>query len=351
MIKKIVISFLLCCVIFSTLVFFAWHKANELVRQPLLLPTEGALMQIKPGDTVTTVAKQLVVMGALPHEKLMTVYARLTEQGGRLQVGEYQVKPPQTIDSLIALLESGKVVQYDVRFTEGKTIKDVFNELQEQSDLIKKLPPEWPQWNIKLKEQLNIKHEHLEGLILPETYYFTRGESELAVLKRAHSQLQKVLAEEWQARAKNLPYKTPYEALIMASIIEKETGLAIERQQIAGVFVRRLQKGMRLQTDPTVIYGIKDYQGNIKRSHLRDASNLYNTYRHHGLPPSPIALAGREAIYAALHPAAGEALYFVAKGDGSHVFSATLKAHQRAVRHYQIEKRRTDYQSAPQQSK
>jgi UPF0755 protein len=159
--------------------------------------------------------------------------------------------------------------------------------------------------------------------------------------------MQTVLQQEWQGRASGLPYETPYEALIMASIIERETGLVQEREQIAGVFVRRLHKGMRLQTDPTVIYGLgSGYDGNLRRKHLNDVSNPYNSYRHGGLPPTPIALPGRAAIHAALHPAEGDALYFVARGDGGHVFSATLAEHERAVRKYQL-RRRKDYRSSP----
>ena len=159
-----------------------------------------------------------------------------------------------------------------------------------------------------------------------------------------------VLGEEWQDRAAELPYENPYDALIMASIIERETGLPEEREQIAGVFVRRLQRGMRLQTDPTVIYGLgTTYDGNLRRSHLKDDSNLYNTYRIHGLPPTPIALPGRGSIHAALHPADGTALFFVARGDGGHVFSATLAEHQAAVRKYQLQ-RKKNYRSSPGKS-
>jgi UPF0755 protein len=156
------------------------------------------------------------------------------------------------------------------------------------------------------------------------------------------------LQDEWAARDDGLPYETPYEALIMASIIEKETGLAEERGQIAGVFVRRLRRGMRLQTDPTIIYGLgESFDGNLTRKHLADPANPYNSYRHGGLPPTPIALPGRAAIHAALHPEPGDALFFVARGDGGHVFSASLAEHEEAVRKYQLRRRR-DYRSSPE---
>ena len=179
-----------------------------------------------------------------------------------------------------------------------------------------------------------------EGLFFPDTYNFPKGTTDKAFLRRAYQRLHDVLDQEWQTRSENLPYKTPYEALIMASIIEKETGLASERSTIAGVFVRRLNKKMKLQTDPTVIYAMgKQFNGNIRKKDL-SIDSPYNTYRYKGLPPSPIALVGRDAIHAALHPEPGKALYFVAKGDGSHYFSETLVEHNRAVAKYQLNKRK-----------
>ena len=190
-------------------------------------------------------------------------------------------------------------------------------------------------------------HSTAEGWFFPDTYSYVRNDCDIDILRQAHLRMQGMLAAAWQTRDEKLPYQDAYQVLTMASIVEKETGLAAEREQIAGVFVRRLQKRMRLQTDPTVIYGLgPEYQGNLQRKHLRDSSNLYNTYRHHGLPPGPIALAGEAALRAATQPAPGSALYFVARGDGSHVFSDTLEQHEKAVRNYQLN-RRKDYRSSP----
>ena len=187
-----------------------------------------------------------------------------------------------------------------------------------------------------------------EGLFFPDSYQYEKGASDWDILQRAFAAMQRALDEEWQHRSENLPYQSPYDALIMASIVERETGLPEERSEIAGVFVRRLYQNMRLQTDPTIIYGLGDtYQGNLRRKHLEDESNRYNTYRHKGLPPTPIALPGRAAIHAALHPQDGKTLYFVARGDGGHYFSETLAEHQQAVRKYQLN-RRQDYRSSPE---
>ena len=190
----------------------------------------------------------------------------------------------------------------------------------------------------ELMQRIGIEDDNPEGWLFPDTYLFDRGTSDVEILSRAHRRMREVLDEEWAKREQGLPLETPYQALTLASIVEKETGLASERPQIAGVFVRRLQKGMKLQTDPTVIYGMgDDFDGNIRREDLTRPTP-YNTYVIQGLPPTPIALPGREAINAVLHPADGDALYFVARGDGSHHFSATLDEHNCAVRHYQLNK-------------
>jgi UPF0755 protein len=244
---------------------------------------------------------------------------------------------------MLHLLQSGKVIHYQVTLPEGITLQRALDILARQAELEHVL--EGPE-DARILELIK-PHTLPEGLIFPDSYHYARAATDWEIVQRAHGDMQSVLQREWRARAPDLPYETPYEALIMASIIERETGLAQEREQIAGVFVRRLHKGMRLQTDPTVIYGLgSDYKGNLRRKHLADDSNPYNSYRHGGLPPTPIALPGRAAIHAALHPAAGDALYFVARGDGGHVFSATLAEHEQAVRKYQL-RRRKDYRSSP----
>jgi UPF0755 protein len=188
--------------------------------------------------------------------------------------------------------------------------------------------------------------ENPEGRFFPDTYRYVSGMRDIDLLKQALARMDEILAQQWAGRAPDLPYAEPYQALIMASIVEKETGVPEERDEIAGVFLRRMKIGMLLQTDPTVIYGLGErYNGNLTRANLREPS-AYNTYLNRGLPPTPIALVGQAAIYAALHPKAGKSLYFVARGDGSHVFSDNLNAHNRAVFEYQL-KRRADYRSSP----
>jgi UPF0755 protein len=235
------------------------------------------------------------------------------------------------------------MVQYSVTLVEGWNFHQVRAALAKEEKLEHSLDG---LSDTQVMDKLGHAGIFPEGRFFPDTYRFVRGMSDVELLKTAYDRLNDVLAKEWEQRAADVPYSEPYQALIMASLVEKETGVPQERGQIAGVFVRRMAMGMLLQTDPTVIYGLGDrYSGKLTRAHLKEATP-YNTYMISGLPPTPIAMVGREAIHAALNPVAGNSLYFVARGDGSHVFSDDLDAHNNAVREFQL-KRRADYRSSP----
>jgi len=250
-----------------------------------------------------------------------------------LKAGEYAVTSGTLPEELLDQFVTGRSIELPITFIEGWTYRDAIRAITERSSFVSEL---YGLSDEVIAERLQIPQGHPEGWFFPDTYRFPRGSTDVTILTRAYQRMQTVLDEEWADRAPDLFVTTPYEALILASIIEKETGVPSERPAISGVFTRRLREGMRLQTDPTVIYGMgEDYDGNIRKSDLTTPTP-YNTYMIDGLPPTPIALPGRAAIHAALHPADDEALYFVARGDGSHHFSATLDEHNCAVRHYQL---------------
>ncbi|HLP30400.1 MAG TPA: endolytic transglycosylase MltG, partial [Geothrix sp.] len=251
----------------------------------------------------------------------------------RVQAGTYRIARGTTPTMLLMQIIEGRVAQYSITLVEGWNIYQVMDRLAQSNDLKHLLRGQ----NLaQVMTRIGHPGEHPEGRFFPETYDFPKGLSDIAFLQRAYKMMDERLAVEWEHRDPGLPYRNAYEALIMASIVEKETGQAIERPQIAGVFVRRLQKRMLLQTDPTVIYGLgPTFDGNLRRRDLL-ADNPYNTYRKQGLPPTPIAMPSAEAIHAALHPAPGKDLYFVARGDGSHYFSATLAEHNAAVIRFQL---------------
>ena len=244
------------------------------------------------------------------------------------------MSPGLTVEDLFSLLESGAVIQYPVTFVEGWTVREVIAELQKHPLLdLEDLPDN----ATDLAQSLNIEdsYANAEGLLFADTYSYRKDASAIRLLRRAYDRLQALLVEEWSKRAEGLPYDNAYQALIAASLVEKETGLAAERGKIAGVFVRRLQRRMKLQTDPTVIYGLgEEFDGNLTRKHLR-TPGPYNTYVNRGLPPTPIAVVGLASIQAALQPEEGSSLYFVARGDGSHAFSDTLAEHVAAVNRFQ----------------
>ncbi|WP_281646944.1 endolytic transglycosylase MltG [Parendozoicomonas sp. Alg238-R29] len=297
---------------------------------------------VDKGDSFSAVTSRLVSEGLIHQPFLFKVYGRLTGQDTGLVAGEYSISPGTTVASLVEHLSSGDVIQYSVTLVEGQTLSENLSgwKASRLELVLDSVDDE------RLKSILQIDALSSEGLFFSDTYFYEAGDTDISILRRAHRRLMNVLQEEWEGRQKGLPYKTPYDALVLASIVERETAVSKERPVIAGVFVRRLQKGMRLQSDPTVIYGMgEDYQGKIRRRDL-NARTPYNTYRINGLPPTPIASVGREAIRAVLNPAEGSALYFVARGDGSHKFSNSLAEHNRAVRKYQLN-RRENYRSTP----
>ena len=300
-------------------------------------------VDINQGATPTGMFAKLEAQGVIKHSFWLRVYWRLNHKGDKIHTGEYLLEPGMDMRNVLKKWLAGDVVEYSITLVPGWNFKQVRAALKQKDTLAATIDTLTDQAVMKA---LGAEDRHPEGMFYPDTYRYVKGTKDIDVLKQAFVRLDSVLDEEWQQRSEGLPYKDPYQALIMASLIERETGAAHERQEIAGVFIRRLKLGMLLQTDPTVIYGMGDaYRGRITRADLRRPTP-YNTYVNPGLTPTPIALAGREAIYAALHPAEGKSLYFVARGDGTHVFSETLDAHNKAVRQYQL-KRRADYRSSP----
>jgi UPF0755 protein len=308
-------------------------QVDRFLETPVTVPAGGSEFEIVSGSSFRAVSDELAAQGVISHPLIFRAYARWKGVASSIQAGEYLIASGTTPTELLTQFASGAVRLYSFTIIEGWNQWELLDALHAHPELEASLTEEdWP----ALLEELGAATTHPEGLFLPETYHFPRGTTDRALLEQAHEHLQEVLAEEWADRDEALPIATPYEALTLASIVEKETARADERPRIAGVFVRRLERRMRLQTDPTVIYGIgKGFNGNLTRRDLQ-TDTPYNTYTRHGLPPTPIAMAGRAAIRAALHPADGEELYFVATGlgDGSHAFSATKADHDRAVAEY-----------------
>ena len=320
----------------------SWWLYQSAMEQPLQLPQEQAML-VAAGSTPRQLIHDLEQQGVIKGAIWLRLMWRLQQQAPAVQVGEYALTPGMRMSDLLEKWRTGDMIQHRITLVEGWTFAR-FRQALASNDVLEQTLGDWS--DTRIMAELGMEGVHPEGRFYPDTYQFTRGQSDLDILRQSAARLEEVLQQEWLERADALPYKTPAQALVMASIIEKETGMASERPAIAGVFVRRLQKGMLLQTDPTVIYGMgESYQGRITRADLRRPT-AYNTYVTSGLPPTPIAMVGRAAIHAALHPEAGDTLYFVARGDGSHQFSRSLQEHNRAVQQYQL-KRRADYRSSP----
>lgn len=314
--------------------YFATQIYNEMHKEIVLSKNETIVFA--RGSSIRTLANKLIDKKLLKEKDYFLIWGKLNRQETRLQAGEYVITSGTTLANLLDNMVAGNIVRHNITLIEGFTFKQIL-EIIHQNPVIKSELKDLSTQQIMKK--LGHEGEHPEGRFYPDTYQISRGVTDTELLTRAYNQMQRILNEEWQKRDEGLPFKTPYEALIMASIVEKESAVAEERPLIAGLFANRLRIKMRLQTDPTVIYGIENYDGNIRYRDLRK-DTPYNTYTRSGLPPTPIALAGREAIHATLHPDKTNYLYFVAYGDntGRHVFSTNLKDHEKAVDKYQRKK-------------
>lgn len=318
---------------------FVTHQVNRFMAAPLSVPDGGIEFEIPPGSSFASVSNNLVSTKLISNDRWLRLYVRWHDKGGAIQAGDYLIEPGASAKSVLEQFTNGEVRLYAFTLVEGWNFREVLQALHANDNVKATMSDEdWP----ALLESLGAAVVHPEGLFLPETYRFPRGTTDRALLKQAYGLMEKVLAEEWDSRSDESPMQSPYETLILASIVEKETARADERPKIAGVFARRLVKRMRLQTDPTVIYGIGPaFDGNLTRKHLK-TDTPYNTYTRHGLPPTPIAMPGKAAINAALHPEDGSELFFVATGlkDGSHKFSTTKAEHDAAVAEYLAQLRR-----------
>ena len=331
--RVILLVVLVAAIAVGSWLVFDWSR---FARTPLSVPVAGQSIDVARGASFKDIVRDLRDRGATKASPLYwRVLAIEMHASGRLHAGEYLLRAGMTPRDLIGDMANGKVMQRNFTIVDGWSFADLRRALASTDTLSHDTAG---LDNDTLMKRLGNDGEHPEGRFLPETYAYVKGDTDSSILKRAHAAMAKTLDAAWASRAPDLPLATSYEALILASIVEKETGRAEERPRIAGVFIRRLQLRMLLQTDPSVIYGMGDsYAGNIHKSDLT-TDTPYNTYTRVGLPPTPIAMPGRAAIQAALHPVEGKDLYFVAKGDGSHVFSANLDDHNRAVACYQLKR-------------
>jgi len=304
-------------------------------QSPINPVDQNQTFEIDSGTNFRNICRQLVQQDVISHPISFEVLARLLNQDKQIKAGIYGIKPGLSHLELINQLTTGIDNQASITFIEGWTFLEMRQALN-RNEYVKHMT--MGESDNKILEYVGANETHPEGLFYPDTYYFNPNTSDKDILKRAYLTMQKKLLKEWETREGNLPYKSPYDALIMASIIEKETGKGSERPMIAGVFLNRLKLGMRLQTDPTVIYGMgSNFDGNIrKKDLLRDTP--YNTYTRDGLPPTPIAMPSIASIHAAMHPSNTNALYFVGKGDGSHHFSSSLSEHNGAVSKFQLKR-------------
>ncbi len=307
--------------------YWSWLDYRKFLKTPLLFPDSEKTLVVEKGANLHILSSRWFERGILDNKLYFKIYLKLNPQLTNLKAGEYQLNSEMSVSELLQLLNSGQVIQYSFTIIPGQNYYQVLQNLALQENL----EPLATNDTLELAKLLELNSSSIEGWLYPDTYYYAKGDNALSILRRASGRTITLLDNLWQTKQPNLPYTAPYQALILASIIEKETGIASERSEIAGVFVRRLGLNMRLQTDPTIIYGIgPDFNGDITRKDMRTATP-YNTYIIKGLTPTPIAMPSEEAIYAAFHPTEGSYLYFVADGTGGHYFSDTLKEHNKAV--------------------
>lgn len=348
----VAVMFVVTSIAIITLVYTAQTKIQQAMAVEKI-----ELITVEKGSSFNQFSKQLVNKGWIENRFWLRNYVRFNAELANIKSGTYQVMPETPLIDLLKMVVAGKEHQFSITFIEGTSIKQWLELLAKTKNITHKLPAvfnegvanefsvsfvnndEKMQALAILAQQFNITSKNPEGYFYPDTYAFSLGDSDIAILSRAHNKMLQELDKRWQKRDTNLPYKTKHEALTMASIIEKESGKYAEHEIIASVFVNRLHKKMRLQTDPTVIYGLgENYYGDIKYKHLRDKTP-YNTRKIKGLTPTPIAMPGENALDAAFSPATTEFLYFVSNGNGEHIFSTNLADHNRAVTKYQRKKK------------
>lgn len=331
--RKLILSFLLA-VLLGT-IFAVGSVWNNFLRTPIIASTQPSVDYVlKPGASIKTLSYDLYHQGVLDHPNFLILLGYLKNVARKLQAGEYNIAPGTTPSQLLEQIASGRAVFHRFTLIEGWTFKQVLAALNRDTHIAHMLNTTNPG---EIMSKIGAPPRNPEGLFMPNTYHYTPGTTDITLLKMSYQKMSAALAKAWENRAANLPYKTPYDALIAASLIEKETSKASERPVIAGVLLRRLDNNMPLQIDSTLIYGLgEQYSGKLDRTGLKQ-DTLYNTYLHRGLPPTPIAMPSLQAIQAALHPDnTSDALYFVSKGNGTHEFSETLQAQSQAVTEYQI---------------
>lgn len=297
----------------------------------LLPPGQSRVIKVPRGTGIHFLSSQLHTAGMLEYPRIFIWIAKINGDAKLLKAGEYKITANMTVFDLLADIVAGKVMQRSILFVEGWTFRQYKQALADNSHIVHTING-WS--DSKIMAKLGHPKQHPEGLFFPDTYFYTWGQSDITILKEAYKRMHTILKKQWRQRAVGLPYKNPYQALIVASLIEKETALASERKLIAGVILRRLEKRMPLQIDPTILYGLgRPYNAEITKDDLA-LHTLYNTYQRYGLPPTPIDMPGKASIFAALHPDQGDALYYVSKGDGSHQFSSNYRDHRKAVEKY-----------------